>query len=221
MQRNLHLLRSFPITAEKWLRSARLYVMCTHFSGKFPGPKEKGSENLFWIVRISENYYSLNHMLRRNKRRKEKTTRINTGIGKDVKLWEFLWGFALWIRGTLADICMMKFLHFCFMITLCLINSTWTLPSDLKLLVPVCFPGRGRSRPCGITEISACYVLSLLGEILTGSSKFLVSTHADFPDVISPFAFALVLGSSFGFSWQMHLFMASNLFPIHNKLKYL
>lgn len=137
--------------------------------------------NLFWVQRISEVYSSWFY-----KGQKQREGINKEWLGQDVMGIPFT--LKLEESETLCR-CASTIFAFCFMITLCLINSSFILiptsETPIALLKaftsdPVYLVFSRFRRPCGITEISACYVRRSMGN----SHRARTSQHMDFPDGI-------------------------------------
>lgn len=133
-----------------------------------------------------------------------------------------------WQRARTLCRCALNFSqHFCFMITLCLINSSrsfYTLfgllicstsPSFPDFFVFVSSLSREPRRPCGITEISACYVH--LWEIHMHRASTWISLTL-FPRC---FGFWFSSFSTLSGRFFCNFYLWQDLFPFHNKLRYL
>lgn len=140
---------------------------------EFPSDK-----NLFWILKISESYCNYIHEARNEAQGR---TRINETLsGYETMGIPFVLGEESLRR------CASTIFAFCFMITLCLMNSSSMFTSLIRstsLLLPrtwfnSCFPGF--RRPCGITESFRMLRANYPWEIQAQPFQ-----HMDFPDVLS------------------------------------
>lgn len=128
----------------------------------------QASQNLFWILRISEKFIARNHshaLTKGEKQSLRKKQQESIWNGQDVKLWESLSCYAAMRDRTLCRCASGFLLHFCFMITLCLINSRFVFmphsvlkdSTDQLLFASTFEPNKTLSR---VSQISVDHVES-------------------------------------------------------------